>query len=278
MAPIAAAEQPVQALPTTLANETTAEDQAIQQAIANDQAAPQAVNAAFLTGPNAVVPTWESNLANEEQTALNAYLAANQNFSGITSDVNANNLAALSPAQLSEMGLTSSQVSDLMNLYGEMSADYGIGGTPNFSTYYTPGQVTGGAPTEAMAATPQDYATEEALSQLLGTGLGTTPITQATANEAGTVATPTNPTFNFTNALNTVGTDLHSDDLATARTDAGNPTDPIPGGWQVGIKSSNPVVQQQAANTFLADSKQYPGMFPQSLIDAMTRIASNAYS
>jgi hypothetical protein len=170
MAPIAAAEQPVQALPTTLANETTAEDQAIQQAIANDLVAPQAVNAAFLTGPNAVVPTWETALQNElsqAQTGENAYNAGISNYN---QELNALQ-SELAPFE-----------ADIANIGGPSTINY----TPPSYTPLT------AAPTEANVATPQDYATEAALAQLLGTGLGTTPINPSTENEAGTFSVPTN--------------------------------------------------------------------------------------
>ena len=211
MAPIAAAEAPIAQLGTQLTGATTAEDAAIQAAIANDQAAPQLVNSAFLTGPDAVVPAWEQALQNEQAQADAAYNSANQNFSGITSDINANNLSGLTPDQLAELNLPSADVAPIQNELSALTADYGAGASPNFSTYYTPGQLPATAPTEANSATAQDYSTEAALQQLLGNSLGVTPITQATANQAGTEGSPVNPTFDPNKAATTMAQTAISD-------------------------------------------------------------------
>ena len=166
MSPIAAAEAPIANLGTQLSGATTAEDAAIQNAIANDQAAPQAVNSAFLTGTNAVVPAWETGLQNElsqAQTGANAYNTDLQSY------INFLNQNQPFKASLDQSGLESL-----------------IGGNP-----FTPApSAQTNSPTLANVATSQDYATEAALSQLLGSGLGTTPIDQSTVGQAGSYALP----------------------------------------------------------------------------------------
>jgi|HubBroStandDraft_2_1064218.scaffolds.fasta_scaffold02334_6 hypothetical protein len=166
-APITAAEQPIQNLGTALQGATTTEDQNIAQAVANDQAAPEAVQAAFLTGPNAVVPQWETGLQNE---LTQADQGANAYNTDLQSYINFLNQNQPFNADLQASGLESSL------------------GTGNPFTPAPPAATN--APTEANVATSQDYQTEAALQQLLGNALGTTPITQATANEAGTYALP----------------------------------------------------------------------------------------
>jgi hypothetical protein len=180
MAPIAAAEQPVQALPTTLVNETTAEDQAIQQAIANDMVAPQAVNAAFLTGPNAVVPAFETNLQNElanEQAGINTY------------NTGLNNLLQ------EQIGTWNPSMGQAITNYENASGftiPTTIGGYAN-DLIGTPQ----GAATMATTATPEDYETEAALAQLLGSNFTNQPLSAANAGEAGTAFnTAENPAVN----------------------------------------------------------------------------------
>ena len=166
MSPIAAAEAPIANLGTQLSGATTTEDAAIQAAIANDQAAPQAVNSAFLTGPNAVVPAWETALQNEltqaQQGATNYNNQINQNIS---------TLNPLESAFKQYTGSSGQNINDPL-------------------TKFLSQQSITNSPTEANVATSQDYATEAALAQLLGNSLGVTPINQSTANQAGTFSIP----------------------------------------------------------------------------------------
>jgi hypothetical protein len=173
MAPIAAAEAPFAALPGQLSGATTTEDAAIQAAIANDQAAPQAVNSAFLTGPNAVVPTWEQAL--QDQLAK-AQTGATDYNNSVTPDVNEINALNQMVAQFNGSKFS--------------VPNYGTTSVPISASIPSGNLPTAAAPSLTSVATQQDYATEKALEQLLGNSLGTTPITQATANEAGTYTLP----------------------------------------------------------------------------------------
>jgi hypothetical protein len=168
-APISAAETPINALPTNLANTASTEDAAIQAAEANDAAAPAGVQSAFLTGPNAVVPAWEQSLMNE----LNAAQAGENTYnSTINQDI--------------------SELTPLEQAVNQFTGASGLT-VPNPLTPYLNETPLTAAPTEANVSTPQDYATEAALQQLLGSGLGVTPINQSTAGQAGTFNVPTNP-------------------------------------------------------------------------------------
>jgi len=173
MSPIAAAEAPIANLGTQLSGATTAEDAAIQNAIANDQAAPAAVNSAFLTGTNAVVPAWEQALQDE---LAKAQTGATDYNNSVTPDVN--------------------EINALNQIVGQFNGakfsvpNYGTTSVPITTSIPSANFPTAGAPTMSSVASQKDYATEKALEQLLGNSLGTTPITQATAGEAGSYALP----------------------------------------------------------------------------------------
>lgn len=179
-APIAAAEAPIQQLGTQFKGATTAEDSAIQAAIANDQAAPQAIQSAFLTGPNAVVPAWEKALQDE--------LTSAQKQTTDYNNVVGSNTSLLNPYEgyLKQFnGVTGYNIDDPL-------------------TEFLSQNPVVNSPTLASVATPQDYATEVALSQLLGKGLGTTPIDQSTVSQAGTFKAPTATTANLQDLIKTI--------------------------------------------------------------------------
>ena len=166
------AEAPYTNLGQSLTNVGTTEDANIATAQANDLAASQGVQNAFLTGTNAVVPAWEQALQNEETNATNEVNAYNQTVPGY--DTEQSNLGNIAQNwnnfhfTVPNFGITTQQISD-----------------PS-----SPTETAQGAPSLASVATPQDYATEAALSQLLGTSLGTTPIDQSTVGQAGTFQAP----------------------------------------------------------------------------------------
>ncbi len=204
-APIAPAVAEDQALTGTLGSTASTEDAAIQQAAADDAAAQTGVQSTFLTGPNAVVPTWESNLASELEAAQNADTAYNGVLSSGISTANPElqSLEELLNTDLSSLGPVLGTVeNDIGNSAGAqpylqaVENEYQQAVNPieaNLNDWLnaTP-QTT--APTEADVATSQDYATEQALQELLGSGLGVTPINQSTASEAGTYTVPSLPT------------------------------------------------------------------------------------
>jgi hypothetical protein len=182
MSPIAAAEAPIANLGTQLSGAATTENAAIQAAIANDQAAPAAVNSAFLTGTNAVVPAWEQALQAElakEQTGINSYNDALQKLlSGNVLDV---------PAFGQEL-------KTLENVGGFPFASQ-IGAYPD-SVY---GTVQGPATLETTASA-KDYETEAALAQLLGKQFTNSPLDATNASKAGTAFNINeNPAINTSN-------------------------------------------------------------------------------
>jgi hypothetical protein len=281
MAPIAAAEAPFAALPGQLSGAATTEDAAIQAAIANDQAAPAAVNSAFLTGTNAVVPAWETALQDSLTQASGTYANQGSDFNAITADMNANKLASLSPSQLSELGITQAQATDLQNLFNSYSGVYGTGGTPNFSTYYTPGELSGTSPTMANTATANDYAKNAALEQLLGTGY-TPYLTDANASQAGQAGTSTNPTFQDSTALNNLSALFGKTDLDTIINSHAGPSDPLTNLNLGPNPAYNASVIQPAAQKMLQYIKQFGASYypkvDQKWVDAVTRMANNSYT
>ena len=155
-----------------LTNAGTAEDANIAAAQANDLAAAQGVNSSFLTGPNAVVPAWEQALQGEQAAAQNSVNAYN-------SGVPANN------AELQALN----QLSQNWNNFQYSVPNFGLYTTDIAGPQVAP-ETAINAPDLASVATPQDYATEAALSQLLGNSLGVTPINQSTVGQAGTFQSP----------------------------------------------------------------------------------------
>lgn len=169
---ITQAEAPYASLGQSLTNVGTTEDANIASAQANDLAAPAAVQNAFFTGPNAEVPAWEQGLQGEETNATNAVNAYNQTVPGY--DTEQGNLG---------------NIAQNWNNFQYSVPNFGIYTTP-ISAPGSPSEAAVNAPSLSSVATPQDYATEAALSQLLGTSLGTTPIDQSTVGQAGTFQAP----------------------------------------------------------------------------------------
>lgn len=164
-AAIKAAASPYANLGTALSGIGTTEDSNIANVTARDQAAAASVPTAFTTGPNAVVPAWENSLNQElanAQTGTNTYNTdvANQAANWNTFQPIVNSYEAANP------------------------------GFTNLAPQPALQQTSTVAPTLQSVATPQDYAEQQALSQLLGTGLGSTPIDQSTVSQAGTYQTP----------------------------------------------------------------------------------------
>lgn len=182
-APISEALKAYPALAPQLSNAATTENAAIQGAVKNTQAAPQAVRDAFLTGPNAVVPTWENNLNQEVQSAAGTYSNEGNLINALTQEMNNGDLSQLNPAQLSQLGLTPAQVSELMTTKSALAP---FSSAPSLTTSYKPGAINPNPPTSATIATSEDYAKEAALEQLLGAGFSNRPLNVSKNNEAGT--------------------------------------------------------------------------------------------
>lgn len=164
LATISKAESAYPNLGAALSNSATTEDNAIQQAIGNDQADQQNVQSTFFTGPNAEVPAWENSLNNELASAQSGTQTYN-------TDV-ANQQTALAP------------LFQDINSYEASNPSYNLAAPPTLQ------QSDVAAPTLQSVATPEDYSTQAALSELLGSNLGATPINQSTVGKAGTFQTP----------------------------------------------------------------------------------------
>lgn len=198
--PVAKALPQFGTLGTQLTGASAATNAAIQKAIANTQAAKAGVNSRFLTGDKAVVPTWESGVtkeltdaqknANDYNDAVNKII---QEQNGMVPLVNSTKSAmqALQDADKA-MGLTPDAINKLRT-------DTGAKPLPDLNTDWAsllkaPTPLTT-APTLGTVATPQDYAIEQALQELLGGNLGTVPLDLGQSGEAGTFKVPTTPTL-----------------------------------------------------------------------------------
>lgn len=161
-------------------------DAAIKAAIANDTAAKAGVSSRFLTGPNAVVPTWEKGIADETAAAQKQADAYNGSIQKMIDEQNAMNPtltdteAAIKAYNDQNWNPNAAGVSAESKLPGMNFDLSGLTKTPT----------TVGPATEASVATSKDYANEAALEKLLGSLLGTTPIDQSTAGQAGTYSVP----------------------------------------------------------------------------------------
>ena len=173
MAPINSAVTNLNALPTTLANATTAEDAAAQQAATT--------NAASATAANTAGQTAQTNF----QTGLNKELA---------NDVAATD--AYNAAVQKENATASAGLPTFDQLGNEVSAfntDIGYGnGNPNAVTLGaapTLANQTIGEPTLNEAASPTDFATQQALEQIFGSTYSPTITAGATPFQAPTAPT-----------------------------------------------------------------------------------------
>lgn len=167
IAPVAAAEVPLQALPSDVTQGATQEDAAIQQAIADDLASSQGATTGLATAQG-----------NEAQN-----LTAEQNtLQGIIDEYN-KSVGVINP-------VTSTIESDIQQfLAANPSLDSSVAGLGNPLAPFL-GLSDIGMPSEATYASPGDYADVAALGQLGDQNVGTLPISSATADEAQTFQLP----------------------------------------------------------------------------------------
>lgn len=160
------AASPFSQLPQYLSNQVLASDQAAQAApLAAQQAAANA--AAAFTGAGGVVPAFQKTLAAEVPAAQ-----AQQNAYNEIINKNAANLNPMNTA---------------LKSFEESS---GVTGLENPLTAYLNQQAITTAPSLAATATPEQYAEDAALQQLLGSGYNPV-LDQSNVGQAGTFQTPT---------------------------------------------------------------------------------------
>lgn len=176
MAPIQAAIPGVQNLGNYLSGAQTATDKAIQDAIAADQATKAGVQTQFLTGPNAVVPTFQNELQTELQNAKGPATKAAQKAQAdiLNGTPTAADLALIKtmPGQFNEL---SGSMKDLFKDYG---TNFDL---TNYATMNSPDTVFANP---NATATPEEYAKEAALTQLLEGGFNPV-LNQSLAGNAG---------------------------------------------------------------------------------------------
>ena len=194
-------------LQNQLSAATTGADTSLQNAIQNDQAA--------TTGAQNAATTFGSNLTNQlnTQTAA-AQAAANGANTQAVTDLQAGNVTAADAAAL---GLTPAQATALNQQYAATTADItkaGLGSPITLQDFLN--QAGAGTITQQNIATPEDYANVAAINALLGSAAPSTPLTAATANQAGTA--PTNiGTLNLGGAQNALSI---GDQIAQLQQDA----------------------------------------------------------
>lgn len=183
----------------------------IQKTITDAQSANAGVQDKFLTGANAVVPEWEKALTGKLVPAQKQADNYNEAINKIISQQN-----ELNPLVAKEKA-------------AEKAANDLLGGaqpywTSDFSSLTKPPPAPlVNSPTLQNISTPEDYQRESALEQLLGTGLGTTPINQSTASQAGTYQVP-----GQTPSLDWSGSQASYDELARRLANMNAPN-PFPG-------------------------------------------------
>ena len=161
MAPIQAATPQFANLPGLQTSAATTESNAIDKAISDAQAAQAGVKTAF-TDPGGVVPTFQAGVNQE-----------------LTSDVGqVNTYNSTIPNYISQVNGAQPTLADLESAIQAYNSDTALfnpvkygGADSNLSLSQLPATPTAlGLPTAGQVASPADYAKEQALESLLGTG------------------------------------------------------------------------------------------------------------
>ena len=196
------AAQGAQTAQSQLASGASTADTALQNAIAQDQAATQAATQAG--------NEYVTNLTNYlNQTVATAQAAALQGNDSILKDLQNN---TLTPADQAILGISNDQLAGLenqlqlaetpQNVISQGAGQY-AGQTPtqqiNLLAYLNQ-QDPNAVITDANTATAQNYADVAALQNMMGSATPNTPITSSTASQAGTA-----PTALGINSFNTTG-------------------------------------------------------------------------
>lgn len=210
-----------------LGNTVTGADQTVVDAQNAAKQAAGAANTAF-NGPAGVVPTFNAGVQSELDAANAARGPAANALTAENTDISSRlgNKQNLTPQELTDLGLTGSQIQSLIdteNNLGNAKVTEGLRQIPfnqpipNLSQWLTPGTPSQISPALGTVATPADYTKEAALSKLLGASVG--PLDQSQANLAGTYApAQTNPTYNDQAAIDALNSLLSTPGLSLAPT------------------------------------------------------------
>lgn len=160
--PINAALPGVRGLSDYLSGAAGTTNDAIRAAIAQDQADKAAVQNTFLTGSNAVVPTFQNQLKNELSTTKGT---ATDAATRAKSDLIAGKPTA---DDLKILGIEPGQMNEIESVLKSLQGDYGKNfDLSNYATMLGPDNVFANV---NATATPKEYAKEAALSKLLEGG------------------------------------------------------------------------------------------------------------
>ena len=184
---IEAAAAPAANLQGNLATATTSADQALQNAIATDNATTAAANAA----PQTYATNLTNYLTSGSQNALSSDTAQNAQ---ILADLQNN-----TPTQsdLTALGVTADQWAQLST---DITSAAGVNMPVTLSNYLTQTAPTAAAISPQTYASPTQYADVAALQNILGANAPVETINSSTANEAGTA--PTEASLNQFNGFN----------------------------------------------------------------------------
>lgn len=268
VAAIKSATAPYATLGDTLKGLASSQNQKISDTKAGVDKAKASVPNAFLTGQNAVVPTWENALNQKVQTAAGDYANQGTKINALTQAINAGDLSKLSPDQLAGLGISADQAAYLMNAKGQLG---NFSSAPAPATSYTPGTLNPQAPNSATVASSEDYAMQQALESLLGTGFTNAPLNDEQSNLAGTYnPVGTKGTFDPSGYSSNIANTF----LKTLQT----------GGWATGINGLGLPEALQRLELQQAFSKgQQPGQFnymdPKiaSMINALKDLQGTGY-
>lgn len=190
------AAAPFSTLQGQLGQQATTQDAAIQAAQQQAQAAQQAAQGAWTTAGQNFANTVNQELGQASQ----GYTGAQNALNNYIAQLQKPGLSGLTPAQMMQLGVDPTVMGEYIaapTVEQEMQQNWtnlpalnplpaGVGPGANEWTLPT----IGAGPTAATVATPQDYATLAALTQLGGNAPTGSPLQAGQANMAGTYQTP----------------------------------------------------------------------------------------
>ena len=260
--------------------------QGADQSVIDAQNAAQASQAYAQGQFNPYVQNFGQTLGNELASAQGVYTNQLANQNAIQQILNNN--GTLTPDMAAAIKIDPTAYTNLVNEINQYSGVYGsspVGSLGNYLTVGNAGQ--GGPPTLSNTASSQEYATAQALSQLLGQGYQN-PLNQANIAQAGTANQGYQPgTFNLGQAKTDVTNKFSADDLAYLLGTNAGPTDLLRQAAQVKgqpqdtySQTYNPAIEAAAAQELPYIARFGAGYYPQvnqRWVDTLNRLASNPY-
>ena len=247
------------------------------QSVLDAQNAAQAANTYAQGQFNPYVQNFGQTLGNELASAQGVYgnQLTNQNA---LQQVLSNNPNSLTPEMAASLNIDPAAYTALVNEMNQYAGIYGSA-PENLGNYLTLGNAgQGGPPTLSNTATNQEYATAQALGQLLGQAYQN-PLNPANVAQAGTANQGYQPgSFDLSGATQGASNAFSNADINALLALAPNM------GHFLGVDPSlsnlyNPTVQADAA-TMLGQSHTPGFNFPsnsKAFTDALTRLAQNSY-